>query len=98
MNVCLSRKLLYRELEKYKLLVNYAGTVNYDFCRMCVRKVDGWARTQAAHHCREQLLSDALFGVGVRVMDDLSTDSTSQTGTVFSQTIHMVCSGLIHQL
>lgn len=43
---------------------------------MCVRKVDGFARTHAAHHCGEQLLSDALFGVGVKAMDDLSTDST----------------------
>lgn len=46
---------------------------------MCVRKVEGWARTHAAYHCGEQLLSDALFGVGVsvgvRAMDDLSTDS-----------------------
>lgn len=42
---------------------------------MCVRKVDGWARAHAAHHCGEQLLSGVLFGVGVRDTGDLSTDS-----------------------
>lgn len=72
MDVYLSRKLFYGELEKYKLFGNYAGTVNYNFYHMCVRKV---APTQAAYHCGEQLLSDAFFGVGVRAMDDLLTDS-----------------------
>lgn len=62
-------------MKKCKLLANYAGTVNYNFYPMSVRKADGWARTHAAHHCGVQLLSDALFGVGVRAMDDLSTDS-----------------------
>lgn len=76
------------ELEEYKLLANYAGTVNYNFNHMCVRKVDGWARTHAAHHCGESLLSDALFGVGVRAMDDLSTDSP--VGQISSKTVHMV--------
>lgn len=75
MSVYLSWKLFYRELEKCKLLANYAGAVNYNFYHMCVRKVDGWARTHAAHHCGEQLLSDAFSGVGERAMDDLSTDS-----------------------
>ena len=56
-------------------MINYAGTVNYNLHHMCVRKVDSWARTHAAHHCGEQLVSDALFGVAVRAMDGLSTDS-----------------------
>lgn len=74
-SVYLNCRLISGELEKFKLLTNYAGTVNYNFYHMCVRKVDGRARTHAAHHCGEQLLSDALVGVGVRAMDDLSTDS-----------------------
>lgn len=61
MNVYLSRKLFYGELERYKLLANYAGTVNYNFHHMFVRKV---ARTHAAHHCGERPLSDAFFRSG----------------------------------
>lgn len=72
MKVYLSRELIYTDWEKHNLMGNYAGTLNYNFHHMCVRKV---ARTDSAHHCRGQQLSDAFFGVGVRAMDDLSTDS-----------------------
>lgn len=72
MKACLSRELTYTDWEKHKLMGNYAGTLNYNFHHMCVRKV---ARTDAAHHCRGQQLSDAFLGVGVRAMDDLPTDS-----------------------
>lgn len=76
MNVCLSWEIFYRELEKHKLLANYAGKVNYNFCA-CVKWMPGRAHTHTHRHAapslREHLLSDALLGVGVRAMDDSST-------------------------
>lgn len=75
MNVDFGWMLFYRELEGSEFLANYAVIVNYNFYHMCVRKVGGWTRTHAAHHCGEQLLSGVLFGVGVRNTGDLSTDS-----------------------
>lgn len=42
---------------------------------MCVRKVAIRARTLAAHHCAEQLWSDALFRVGVKAVGAPSSQS-----------------------
>lgn len=66
---------------------------------MCVRKVDGWARTHAAHHCGEQLLSGVLFGVGVRDMGDLSNDLPLRLEEEFSlKHSLLVYFCLIHEL